>query len=157
MESIPEYDQQKAATLLRYFPNRLANLQILHYRYKDCEKSCSLAVQKYGGISPSTGNIPDPVAKRYEALEKLGRMIERAEQDVSPVQEVYDELKNSSDETEREMFIVFDQHVKDKLPMQDISTETGIALRTLYRRKVELTVRVYQKWREWQKCAEKVI
>lgn len=148
---IPEYDQQKSVALIRWFPNRLAHLQALSHKYKDCGESYSLAVQKYGEFHPSTGNIPDPVAKRYEALEKLKGEIEKVERDVLPLQEVYSELKNSQDETEREMFLVFDQHVKDGASMQDISDASGIPVRTLYRRKSELIARVYWAWRMWQK------
>lgn len=154
---IPEYDQPRAAMLLRVFPNRLANLQVLYYKYKDCEESCSIAVQKYGEFHPSTGNVPDPVAKRYAALEKLKHAIKAAERNVKPVLEVYDELKNSQDEEDRELFLVFDQHVKDGLSMQDIHEATGIPLRTLYRRKSDLTARVYWAWKEWHKCAGKVV
>ena len=137
--------------LLRCFNTRRAKLERLRAEYQAKEKELSYSGQKYGGFPPSAGNISDPVARRYSVLEKLEWNIKELEGNVYPVLEARNELKNSQSEEEREMFLVLEVHFVNGESIADLSLESGIPERTLYRRIVSLRDIVYRKWKEWQK------
>lgn len=144
---------REARLMLKHYAVRLVRCQVLIYRIRRVSAAGDVSAQKYEAIPKSGGSHSDPVSRHYHKLEKLRTALEYAINDVQPVMDEYHNLKNSSIEEEREMFLILERHYKDHESIEEIAEDLGRSARTLYRRKLELIQRVAKGI--WRRRAEK--
>ena len=124
------------------FPRLRAHLHVLQYRIKHLASSGDNSAQNYGASASRNGSHSDPVVRHYLRLEVLRRAADHVVEEMRPVLDEYLGIKNSSLESEREMFLILERHYWDGEKVEDIAASLGKSARTLYRRKNELLRRV---------------
>lgn len=138
----------RAIRQLKLYKTNCLRLERLQELLSVREHEYSLSAQIIGGTRPSIGTYSDPVAVRFSQLERLRSIVSNLEQRVYPLREVYNFLKVSSSEEERQMFLVFERHYINGEGITAISADIGQSERTLYRRREELTSLVQSKLEE---------
>ncbi len=142
--TLTEQEARNVLNDLVSYSMRLNRVQRLSLKLREFEELLSLSAQNYQGARPSAGQHSDPVARRYERIERLKRELERMRERIRPIQEVYGNLKNSGSVRARQIYLLFEHRYLGHEAMSVISEETGIPVRTLYRREHELIMLVYK-------------
>lgn len=133
---------KRTQVLLNNFSVWLSSWQGTLMQIAELSERGDLVVQQYRASSGAKGTYSDPVARYLSQIDSLHESAESVLGYIRPALDEYLALKNSDDEEEREMFLVFERHFCGKESIESIARDLSASERTMYRRKVELMRRV---------------
>lgn len=138
----------EARHMLTYYSSRVRQLHDLLTQAVMLKEGTDYRAQTYRGYRPSNGVHADPVYRRYSKIETVEELISKLSAKILPALRTYRALKTSSREEDREMFLIFERYYIEHDSIEDISSDTGISERTLYRRKYGLMCRIAEELKE---------